>query len=806
MQVRIVVTGMVVGIATTFVHVRLAESQSARPLPTLDAFLQQHAGCVSEQRGAALTGTRAKLVGMTPRAKAPASAELTIAQNFSTVDPNGTPESCDNGTNGYVTAPRELLDWTPTDAPNFKVVLTGYSPPSRTPISNEWIPPLPGSAVGINIGANEGRLRADLRMPAGVGDPNLSLCQAAVAFAVGKTADGNAFADLSVTGRRAFAAFRAQRPDASRIMSCLQTHPYTQALPVAARQTAADAALDRAYRVLNLIRAGGWPVACPERAALRPQYIAVSGEDDQPHRPVNAPSAEFPQYDLNVTVPRPGGPPLVVHTRYMIAHTVVPQGAERTSCAATGRTIPADRTPVLAPDAEVFLFIHGMDSRLEEAMDLTHVLHTLGRQQGRNFTVIAMDLPTSGYADNIDNTTIAPLAADGMASGFEGLDWIHNGNPAPLVDFDENFIVSFVNTLNQSVPVASHIRAIIGGSLGGNMAMRLGRPRPDAPWVTNVVPWSPASIWPSLSDAGIKKAALAVPFHWAGGDPSYLPETPGARRSFFYGGFDWQSKIFGFGTPGAGRPQSEYWYRDNFACKGVHLRLARIDRYETYNRNFRLWHWRLALEQLQFSHQLLKPGTNQPLYLFNTKRMLLICGIDDTGGDLCASTQAVAPKMVNTPGAALFLTNTGHSIHSERPNFLARHIVDFIGPAPLSITGVPVVTVPMVTTTQPAAPSAPARIKAPPKDITVLERAPNAAVTALLRTLVVRVEQVEATDSLRTIVVVATDSQTQDRVDGTVTINGAPEGSTGAKITVPARAKLRGTVSAKGYNDAPFTP
>ncbi|OLB49680.1 MAG: hypothetical protein AUI08_07385 [Gemmatimonadetes bacterium 13_2_20CM_2_65_7] len=642
-----------------------------------------------------------------------------VATNYSTVDP-GADEECDLSSNGYVIPPTDLLDWTSTDAPFFRESITGYHPPVPSalppnnllgrqptpdlysanalqmidaPVSASVIVagvPVGSVPVSLNIGANEGRLRSDLRLAAQRANPLESLCKAAVAFALGNASDGNAFADLSVTGRRSYAAFRKRPPEEAGVLACLQRDPSTQVLTIEARQQATDAALGRAYRVLNLVRAGGWPVACPERAALRPQYIAVSGEDDQPHRPVNVPSAEFPQYDLNVSVPRPNGqPPLVVHTRYMIAHTVVPLGAERARCPVNRipdrgdvsrlRTIPADRAPVLAPDAEVILYIHGMDSNLEEAMDLTHALHALGRQQGKNYTVISMDLPTSGYADNIDHTTIAPLTDNGHAEGLEWIAFSPNGYTAPLVDFDENFIVSFVNTLDQLVPVTRRLRAIVGGSLGGNMAMRLGRPRADAPWVTNVVPWSPAAIWPSFADNGIKHVALSVPWQLAGGLPSYLPEDAGARRSFFYGKFDWQSKVFGIGV-GGGRPQAEYWYSDRWRCKNAHLHLARVHDYETYNQNFRLWHWRLGLEQLQFSHQIHKAGTNLPLYLFNTKRTLLMCGMDDTGGSLCDHTRAVAAKMEYTPGFALFLSKTGHSIHNERPNFLARKIVDFVGP------------------------------------------------------------------------------------------------------------------------------
>jgi hypothetical protein len=610
-----------------------------------------------------------------------ATGGASIAGNHSIVDPRSVSESCDSRPLGYFIAPAELLDWTPTDAPQFKVALTNYAPPPSPP-REQYNPAALFSndpSAKPNIGSNEGRLRQDLRDTAAHHNPMESLCNSAAAFAAGNASDGNAFADLSVTGRVAFADFRARPPQEAQILTCLHNNPRTKALSEATLQRSAGSALDRAYRVLQTVRAGGWPVTCSERSTLG--YIAVSGEDDQPHRPINVPSAEFPQYDLDVLVPRPNAAPLSVHTRYMIAHTFPPQGAERQSCATTGRNIPADRAPVLAPDAEVFLYIHGMDSRLEEALDLTHAIHALGRQQKKNYTVISMDLPTSGYADNIDYNLIAPLLADGHAGGgFDGLGFAPNKYTVPVVDFVENFIVSFVNTLDRSTLVTHHHIVPMGGSLGGNMVFRLGRPRPDAPWINSVVSWSPAAIWPSLADDAAKHAGLAVPWYFAGGDPAYVPETPGSRRSFFYGGFDWQSKVAGIIPLGGGRPQAEYWYSDGWPCKLSHMRLARIDRYETYNHNFRLWHWRLGMEQLLFSQQIPKLGSSpaQPLYLSNTKRMLLLCGMDDVGGDLCKDTREIAPKMEITPGRALFLQATGHSIHNERPNFLARQIVDFV--------------------------------------------------------------------------------------------------------------------------------
>jgi hypothetical protein len=644
-----------------------------------------------------------------------ASGGITVSTNHRLINPSPDPERCVSTPDGYFVAPPDLLDWTPTDAPPFNYLLTNFHPsasssspicadpflcpgcpqqPSTCQPTRSSYTPLTASAAqqpgSLRIGANEGRLRTDLRDAAGRANPIESLCKAATAFATGDATSGTALADLSVTGRRAFTAFRARPPQESDVLACLRSDSRVKTLPASKLKAAAGAALDRAYRVLTVLRVGGWPVACPERGALG--YIAVSSEDDLPHRAVNVPSSEFPQYDISFDVPRKsGGSPLRVHTRYMIAHTVPPAAAAAASCAYAGLKVPAERAPALASDAEVIVYLHGLDSRLEEALLLARELHALGHQRGKNYTVVSVDLPTSGYADHLDHLSIAPLDASGHAGGSfnlaEGLTFAPNRYDAPLLQFDEDFVVAFVDALDDALghQLKPRIKALVGGSLGGNLAMRLGRPRADARWIVGVVPWSPGSIWPSFADDPVEHAALAVPWYFAGGDPAYAEETPGARRAFFYGGFDWASKIgLVYEPSGGGRAQAEFWWRDGWvdaaghSCKQAHMHLARIERYETYDRALRQWHWRLGMEQLLFSQQENNSVTNEPLYLSNTIRMLVMCGMNDTGGNLCASLRAVAPQMELTPGYALFLTNTGHSIHDERPRFLASRIADFI--------------------------------------------------------------------------------------------------------------------------------
>ncbi len=528
----------------------------------------------------------------------------TVAANQASVTPSD-PESCDPAKvleDNYF-PPKSVLDWTPTVPGEFRMTAVNITLPGKLAFD-------PVQSFTNGFGANEARLRPDLRAAAKRADPRFSLCESAKAFARGDSVLGNAFADLSVTGRRSFAQFR-QDPPNERSLSC------------ADGARGLTAALDRAYKVANVIRFGN----SPERRTLG--WIGVSGEDDQPYRPVNVPSTEFPQYDLAVTVPVRGyngaapPAPITVNTRYMIAYPP-PAGLAKPG-RSSGRQVPSDPEPVLAPDAEVIVYVHGMDSRVEEALDLTHALHSIGAQRNKKYTVISMDLPTSGYASNIDHLRISPLETVGKAKfrpigdrdmEITDLQVFDAGarNNVPVVDFIEDFIVTFLETLDRKVPgVKQQLRAIVGGSLGGNMSMRLGR-RPDKKWIKAVVPWSPAAIWPSFAEGGdpvTKHLPVAIPWLWAGGDPRVVPETEVMRRLFFFYGFDWRMGLAGR------KPQAEEWDRDGWNCKPAHMFAARLDRHETYDPRFRLWHWRLGAEQLVFSHQLIAPDTNQPLYMQN---------------------------------------------------------------------------------------------------------------------------------------------------------------------------------------------
>ena len=127
----------------------------------------------------------------------------------------------------------------------------------------------------------------------------------------------DALSDLAVTGRSAYASFRALGPveadlsarAKSKLAAAYPTHQVVDAdLSDAIKKT-----LERAHKVAWALRG---PVShrSAERDALG--WIAVTAEDDPPDRPVNVGSALFPQYNLTVQV---GNPVIPVTTRFVVA-------------------------------------------------------------------------------------------------------------------------------------------------------------------------------------------------------------------------------------------------------------------------------------------------------------------------------------------------------------------------------------------------------------------------------------------------------------------------------------------------------
>ena len=532
---------------------------------------------------------------------------------------------------------------------------------------------LPTKSIVVKSG--NGRLLPELRASAAQADARQNLLASTLAYLHDDEAMGKAYADLSITGKRGYSHFKTLYHQGQVtepiLLTQLQAQPQSQGFSPEAMLMAVTQTLDRVFRVAHALH----ELNSPYRAELG--YIAVSGEDDEPHRPVNVPTAPYRQYDLAVPVGTH-----VVHTRYIIADSLHPETPSAPITPITRWRLPEEPQPTLSADAKVLIYVHGMDSRLEEGLDLTKALQKIARETGENWTVVIMDMPTSGYADKIDHTTISPITDIGSGRGFLLFGFnAHGHQNVPVLDFDENFIVSFVDTLDAKIPLKAHLKAVIGGSLGGNMTFRMGR-RTDLAWLKSTVTWSPASIWTGLADGSdlFKQIGVVTGWNRAGGDPASVPETDGARNTFFTQAF---RDVINFGPIQVVPAQPNQWWRTTWPCFKANKKLARIEREEIYTPNFRLWHWRLGAEQLIFSQQG-APDISRPRYLDNHVRMLLACGKNDHFAftDICWTTQKVSRRMVNTPGKTLVFENTGHSIHNERPNAFARQIVKFLNEAP----------------------------------------------------------------------------------------------------------------------------
>lgn len=476
------------------------------------------------------------------------------------------------------------------------------------------------------------------------------------------TMRGNAYADLAVSGRMAYDAFKAG-VDPAQILATTRDFLDMQESPPAHTDAqisaAVEQALDRAYDV-------AWALRGPpsQQADLRRRlgWIAVSGEDDKPHRPVNLPPPPYEQYEVGVTT---NGTTLV--TRFFIAS--VGAGPARTE-ARLPRTLPSDPPPPGIPaDDEAILFLHGHSSGADEALALIPSLHEAGLARGKSYSILSLDLPNNGYSQTFEQfTAVAPLDATTYPK-----DPVDNTPIAtPVLDFIEDFIADFLDALPTSI--TGRLVAVIGGSLGGNLALRLGRRDVSTKtWtIPAIVAWSPASVWPPKVQHVVDYLAPNTCFNLCG-----EAETAQSRDTFFFQSYEETHLL------GAIKPQPEYWYRDNYVMKAFHVAQSRFGRFEIYNENFRRWHWRVAGEQLIYSHvdNVVHEDATTPLrYEANTVRMLLAVGAYDDyfGTRIYSSSIDMSNKMVNTPGRRLLMNTTGHSIHFERPRYFANEIVKFL--------------------------------------------------------------------------------------------------------------------------------
>ena len=547
-----------------------------------------------------------------------------------------------------------------------------------------------------------------------------------------------AVAQIAVTGRRAFAHFTSWNAplsafsgpqDANLIQLVNKTNPNVNQV---ALQQAVRFVLEASYSALWAIRSND-PVWRAKRAQMG--WIAVSGEDDTPHRPVNVPTAPYPQYDLPVTVSGASGP-ITATTRYMVASYLgflgpdappygfppLPQASSslnaggKTLSSGAGvrvgttvqnglpgnlinstqslqppRQLPVDGLPVIPAGNKIIIYIHGGGSRLEEAVPLANNLILAGMRTGskygignQDYTVISFDQPSSAYGAPLD-----PAMVYGST---------YHPSMFHILSFEEQYVINFIEALDQKVGnVKNRVAAVMGGSLGGNLSLLLARESTLVhPYLKTVVAWSPTSMMPghgAVDDGliwnGIVGNASAT--NWGA-------EVPNTRHDYFHHlYFEMLSKV-------ANLPSNPtMWFRDDWpnrdgtnTCKASEIAQSRFDRYEVYSSSLRRWTTAIDTEQAMYSFQDEDAPGYGPRYQSISSRLLLVAGQKDcyrngcTGSsdarsalladtlDIYGYTHDVANQMRGAPGRTLFINNTGHSIHDERPQFFAGEIVSFL--------------------------------------------------------------------------------------------------------------------------------
>ena len=490
----------------------------------------------------------------------------------------------------------------------------------------------------------------------------------------------DALSDLAVTGRSAYASFRALAPVEADLTTVVKSklaaaYPAHQVVD-ADVSDAIEKTLERAYKVAWAVR-GPVEHRKAERDSLG--WIAVTAEDDSPDRPVNVGSALFPQFDLTVQVA--AAPVTPVTTRFMVAS----RQFEDEYPVALDEVPPARQIPSITGD--IVLFIHGHSSVVEEAMPLVGPLLRQAENRRRQVTLISLDLPSNGYASMIEHTSFAKIEDSLWNTGY------------PVLDFIENFIVAFVDELEALQPgFKDKIVGVIGGSLGGNMGLRLARRDPAThPWLHTVVSWSPASTWLSWARAVlgppqkgrfydlVKHEGVGRTRGAAVEEEVETPFDKSSLNKFFYQEFAGQK---------LGRiAQSDHWYSANWPCREEAKKSSHRGIYEIYNKTFRRWHWRVAHEQLIYSHwdsdttdphidpdPRNDPAAGPARYTQIKSRMLLATAHDDDEmpEKIFSNTKALADEMTMVDGTTLFVRDTGHSIPTERPIFFAGQILDFL--------------------------------------------------------------------------------------------------------------------------------
>ena len=337
--------------------------------------------------------------------------------------------------------------------------------------------------------------------------------------------------------------------------------------------------------------------------------------------------------------------------------------------------------PHTGPDPDAaphVLLIHGHSSRMGEFDDLVPHLAAFAH-------IYMFDQPCCGASSDV---SVSQVRAKYKPSGRP-----------PALYYLRELSAEFVNqVVAPLLPAGARLR-VAGGSLGGNLSLMLTER--GYTWLKDAVVWSPGSAW-----AGDVYQAAG-----AGVALGRAKERWGARRDEFLKGTYCEDVVFLL--PGA-RPQPWYWYWDGWGggsldrrpvletkdgtlrCDGqnyplmtqrkasaIEASFAEIE--HDYNAKRAAWHWELAGEQLGFSHRAsikLRSGPVVPRIALIKKSTRFMAGEHDDHApanlhDYTKELYEDAARSVSAPLRVAWesVTGSGHSIHNERPDHLAKILV-----------------------------------------------------------------------------------------------------------------------------------
>jgi pimeloyl-ACP methyl ester carboxylesterase len=303
----------------------------------------------------------------------------------------------------------------------------------------------------------------------------------------------------------------------------------------------------------------------------------------------------------------------------------------------------------------------------------------------QNYTVISLDLPNSGYATR-----------------FQVLDVVdapYDPKKLQVLNFELQYVRDFIDALDLKVGnVKGRIKAVMGGSLGGNMSLLLSTKQ--VPGLETIVAWSVTAV-STMFYLGLISVEWVATFLKHLQDGATDSELTGAPLQDHSKETEYMHHVYFEPlnpTPIPGvlpymPPDPIMWFRgpdpvpdtptvihDWEQCKKDNIKASRFDRYEIYSEQVRHWTNAIDLEQISFSFH--DDCAVYGLIASSPGAHLLLASGDRDNFDPNAiynSTLELAHLIRHTAhGKAEFWFDTGHSLHSERPHLFAKDIVYFL--------------------------------------------------------------------------------------------------------------------------------